>query len=385
MMYGLAMISRLYAHNFRCLENFELALGDLPSVLLIGRNGAGKSTVGAVLEVLQRIGRGTTRVGDLVKPRDLTRGRTDSPVRFEIEVSLKNRHYSYSVAFELPDGFRELRVLEERLSVDGKPIFSRELAQVRLARTGRTSEAGFRIDWHLVALPIVQDLSSNDPLFLFREWLANVLILRPVPSLMKGSSEDATLRPDTQVTNIGAWFAGINAHSPSAYSNIQNYLKELMPDFQEIKNPILLRDFRNLSFIFYDGVGSAELALEDMSDGERCFFVFALTIAANMAYGPVLCFWDEPDNFLAPAEIGPSIVALRKAFRDTGQLIVTSHNPEAIERFSDENTLVLYRNSHLEPTVKTSAAELRASKKFEGGFVDALRRGDIPPAGDPGA
>lgn len=82
------MIRRLYVHNFRCLENFELPIFGKSSALLIGKNGAGKSTVGLALEILQRIGRGTNRVGDLVKPKDLTRGRTDVPVRFEIEVEL---------------------------------------------------------------------------------------------------------------------------------------------------------------------------------------------------------------------------------------------------------------------------------------------------------
>jgi predicted ATPase len=371
------MITRLYAHNFRCLENFELSLGELRSVLLIGRNGAGKTTVGSVLEILQSIARGSSRVGDLIKPRDLTRGRSDSPVRFEIELVLKDLHYSYSIAFEFPEGFRELRVLEEKLSVDGKPILSRELAQVRQARVGRTSESNFRIDWHWVALPFVEVRTSNDPLFLFREWLANVLILRPVPALMQGASEGTTLRPNTQVTNIGAWFAGINSHSPSAYSTIQHYLNELMPDFREIKNPLFSKDFRNLSFLFSNELSSTELTLDDISDGERCFLVFALTIAANMAYGPVLCFWDEPDNFLAPEEIGPSVMALRKAFLRQGQLIITSHNPEAIRQFSDESTFFLYRHSHHEPTLKATVDELRRDKKFEGGLIDAVLRGDV--------
>lgn len=333
--------------------------------------------MGLALEVLQRIARGTNRVSDLVEPKDLTRGRTDTPIRFEIAVDLGKRHYLYSIAFEFPSGFRELRVLEERLLVDGKPIFSRDLAQVRLARSGQGAEANFRIDWHLVALPIVQEQSSTDPLFIFRDWLANILILRPVPSLVQGISEEDTLRPNIKMTNIGAWFSGIIGHSPSSYSKISEYLLEVMPDFQEVKNPVISKDSRSLSFYFSKDGQQAELSLEDISDGERCFFIFALTIAANSAYGPVLCFWDEPDNFLAPAEISPSILALRKAFRDAGQLIVTSHNPETIRRFSDENTLVLYRNSHLEPTVKTSVAEMRNSKKFEGGFVDALLRGDI--------
>jgi ABC-type polar amino acid transport system ATPase subunit len=76
------VIRRFYVHNFRCLENFELSLAGMSSVLLIGNNGSGKTTVGLALEILQRIARGTNRVGDLVKPKDLSRGRRDVPVRF---------------------------------------------------------------------------------------------------------------------------------------------------------------------------------------------------------------------------------------------------------------------------------------------------------------
>ena len=67
------VIRRLYVHNFRCLENFEPSVAGQSSVLLIGKNGSGKSTVAAALEILQGIGRGTSRVGDLVKLEDFTR------------------------------------------------------------------------------------------------------------------------------------------------------------------------------------------------------------------------------------------------------------------------------------------------------------------------
>jgi predicted ATPase len=66
------MMRRFYIHNFRCLENFELPVPGHSSVLLIGKNGSGKTTVGLALEILQRIARGTNRVDDLVKPKDLT-------------------------------------------------------------------------------------------------------------------------------------------------------------------------------------------------------------------------------------------------------------------------------------------------------------------------
>ena len=88
------MFERLYVHNFRCLENFELVLGSRPSTLLIERNGAGKSTVAFALEILQRIGRGEARVGVLVEPKDLTRGRADAPMRFEVDVKLEAKAYN---------------------------------------------------------------------------------------------------------------------------------------------------------------------------------------------------------------------------------------------------------------------------------------------------
>ena len=74
------------------------------SVLLIGNNGSGKTKVGLALEILQRIARGTNRVDDLVKPKDLARGREDVPMRFEIEVELDAKLYEYVIAFEFPVG-----------------------------------------------------------------------------------------------------------------------------------------------------------------------------------------------------------------------------------------------------------------------------------------
>ena len=168
-MYHLVVIRRLYIHNFRCLENFELPISGKSSALLIGKNGAGKSTVGVALEILQKIARGTNRVGELIKRKDITRGRTDVPVRFEVEVELKNTIYRYAVAFELREGeeFRELSIFEEQLFIDGDPLFNRQRAQVRLVRVGQEKDANFLIDWHMVALPIIQERSTNDPLFIF--------------------------------------------------------------------------------------------------------------------------------------------------------------------------------------------------------------------------
>lgn len=377
--YDASVIKRLYVHNFRCLENFDLPIAGLSSALLIGGNGSGKTTVGLALEILQRIARGANRVSELVKPKDLSRGRTDVPMRFEIEANLEARTYGYTIAFAVPEGSEELRVLEESLTVNGSPVYSRKRAQVRLAVSGKAEEAEFPIDPQLVALPMLGVRSSDDPLFVFVKWLALTLILRPVPGLILGASKGETLFPDARVTNLAAWFSALVGLRPSAYAEMDRYLKQLMPDLSEIQNPVVARDSRNLVVQFSNDLGSVALPFEDLSDGEKCFMICALVLAANSTYGPLLCFWDEPDSHLALSEVRQFVSALRKAFRAGGQFIATSHNPEVIRSFSDENTLVLSRRSHLEPTIVRPLAKVRASGEFSGDLVGALVRGDLEP------
>ena len=372
-MYHSGVIRRLYVHNFRCFENFELRLSGKPSSLLMGRNGAGKSTVGLALEVFQQLARGTNRVRQLMRPEDFTAGRVESPMRFEIEIELDAKVYEYSVAFDLPFGFRELRVFEERLIVDGRPLYTREVAKVHLFRAGQEKEANFSVDWHLIALPIIQEQSKTDPLYIFKNYLRQMVILQPIPSLMDGNSDDVTLQPSKDVKDFGNWFSGLLADYPAAYGKIDEYLKQVMPDLKDIKNPLIGTDSRSLEVQFEDGPRTLKLPFSALSWGEKCFMVSALVVASNSAYGPLLCFWDEPDNHLAIDEVGHFVMALRKAFQSGGQFIATSHNPEAIQRFSDENTFVLSRNNHFEPTVVRPLSELNVN----GDLVGSLVSGDL--------
>lgn len=369
------MLQRLYVHNFRCLENFELSLEGRPSTLLIGKNGAGKSTVGAALRVLQMIARGTNRVDDLIQASDFYGNRTDAPMRFEVRVVLDGKTFTYELAFELPEGFHELRVAEERLVLNGKQLYWRDRSDIRTGDSTRKKDTGFRLDWHLVALPVIQERSDTDPLHVFKDWLARILILAPIPGLISGDSEGVTLLPNREVTNFGAWFAGVLAYKPAAYSRVDSYLKKVMSDLYDIQNPIVGRDTRRLSIQFRGEREALTLPFSRISDGEKCYLIAALAIAANEAYGPLLCFWDEPDNHLALSEVGHFVMELRRAVERGGQLLVTSHEGEAIRRFPPESTLVLYRRSHFEPTQIRRASELKSN----GDLVNMLIRDDLVP------
>jgi ABC-type cobalamin/Fe3+-siderophores transport system ATPase subunit len=362
------VIRRFYVHNFRCLENFELPIAGQSSVLLIGKNGSGKTTVMRALEILQKIARGTNRVSQFVEPKDFGRGRTEVPMRFEIEVNLDGAGtFAYGIAFTCQNG-KEIRVVDEKLTVNGTVVISREPIRSLADAMRPGGLAPGLLDTHLVAFPMFAD----DRIRPFAQWLSRALLLRPIPSLIRGDYEQKTLEPDPQLADLGAWFAGLLDDTPSAYKAIDSYLKEVMPDLKAIRR----RESRNLVVQFSNEQGDVEVPFENLSDGEKCFVIGAFVLAANEEYEhPVFCFWDEPDNYLALSEVQHFVMALRRAFRSRGQFIATSHNPEAIRTFSDENTILLYRNSHLEPTIARPLDKI----KINGDLVGALTRGDLEP------
>ncbi|OIP68187.1 MAG: ATPase [Oscillatoriales cyanobacterium CG2_30_40_61] len=373
------MIQRLYVHNFKCLENFELIIKGMSSVLLIGKNGSGKSTISRALEILQTIGRGVNRMGELEKmklisPKDFARGRSDVPIRFEIEVLLNEKLYKYVLALELPERFKELRVFEEQLLVSGSPIYSRQGAQVTLYTSSQNREAQFLVDWHLVALPIIQEQSETDPLRIFKTWLARMIILAPIPSLMTGDSNGESLQPKRDGSNFGEWFSGLLSRYPAAYTQVDKYLREVIPDIQDFLNEQIGKDTKSMIVRFEANNANLSVDFQDLSDGEKCFFICAFVLAANKFYGPLFCFWDEPDNYLSLSEVGHFVMSLRRSFKNNGQILVTSHNEEAIRKFSEENIFVLDRKSHLEPTLVRLLSDISITPEL---LVDTLIRGDI--------
>ena len=50
-------------------------------------------------------------------------------MRLELQTVLDGHVFAYILALDLPGRFKELRVLEEALTVDGEPLYARELAK----------------------------------------------------------------------------------------------------------------------------------------------------------------------------------------------------------------------------------------------------------------
>ncbi|MGO8751543.1 MAG: AAA family ATPase [Thermoguttaceae bacterium] len=363
------MIERLYVHNFRCLENFTLDLAGRASSLVIGKNGAGKSTVLQCLRLIQSICRGSNRVGNRISASDFTQYRTDHPMRFEVELTLANKRFKYAVSFEWPANFREARILDESLSVDGNAIFTRHHSQIQLA--GGTS---FGLDWHIFALPVINERPGERAIQDIKAFFATMILIAPIPANMSGFSEEPSMELQGDAANYGSCLRALLGQRPAAYSDFDSYLKMVIPDFSAIENVERGESGTQLIVKFEQQNTGRSLSVEfkALSAGEQCFFLSAYIIASNMS-SPVFCMWDEPDNHLSLSEVGQFITGLRKMTNRSGQFVATTHHPETVRKFSDETTFVFTRKSHLDPTVVRPLADF----PYSGDLINALIRDEI--------
>jgi len=365
------MIERLYVHNYRCLENFTLDLAGQSSAVLIGKNGSGKSTTLNALGVFQQISHGPNRVKEVIRANDFTRRRRELPMRFEADVTLAGKRFKYSVSFEWPVDFHEARILEESLLRDGTDVFTRKQAQVQLA-----GGAAFGLDWHVFALPVINERPPERSIQDVKAFFSGMMLLAPIPQLMKGFSEEPATELDRHALNYASCLRAMLQQKPKAYSEFDSFVKGVMPDFSSIENVDRGKEGGSqltVTFEHPETRKAISFDFDDLSDGEKCFLLAAYIVAANAVGSPVVCMWDEPDNHLSLSEVGQFITALRKMTNRGGQFIAATHHPETVRKFSDENTLVLTRKSHFDPTV----VKPLSTYNYKGDLIHALIRDEI--------
>jgi len=364
------MIEQFSIQNFRCLESVTLDFAGKPSVLLLGKNGSGKSTVRHALAVLQQICRGSSRVDHLISQSDFAFHSLKRPIRFEIAVVLTGKRFVYAVAFDWPENFREARILQESLTVDGQVIFGREQAQVEL-----NGGSQFLLDWHVFALPVINEKPPEHSIKDLKNFLASLMLISPIPNRMDGFSNQSTDELQEDAENFASCLRGLLEKKPAAYSRFDSFITSVLPDFSSIENEDRGKEGKQLMVTFKhpDADQSLILPFEALSSGEKCYFLCAYLIAANAVGIPIFCFWDEPDNHLSIPEIGQFILSLRKMAKREGQFIATSHHPETVRKFSDETTLILRRQSHLEPTVLRYLKDMT----YNGDLIHALIRDEV--------
>lgn len=339
------MIQRLYVDNYKCLVNFEVQLNEL--TLLLGPNGSGKSSVLDVVYALRQLLSGVAKLTDaeILPSRTLTRWQTRPIQVFELDVELEGETLTYRLELEHDRGRRLARVQKERLSATGGPLFDFAGGEVQLYRDDHTPGPTFRSDWTESALARVQPTSSNPRLTHFLEFMRKILVcgLYPRRFAAEAASEDPLLERDGG--NFAAWYRHVFQERQDLVPGYVEALREVLDGFQGIRLEKVGEDTRAFRAVFEQDGERFELRLDELSDGERALVALYALVHVTAGQGYTL-FLDEPDNYVALAELQPWLRALDDACGEAlPQTVIASHHPELIDYLGGERGLLFARES----------------------------------------
>jgi predicted ATPase len=327
------MLTSLVVDNFRCFQNVEFR----PRVLhaVIGPNGTGKSSLFDVLKLIRSLVCDSVQVLDVVPTKSLTRWDQRDEQTFVIEAELDGDKYKYQFAVR-HDPVRYLARLEtERLSVNDQPRFSANLGEAQLYRDNGTAGPTVKLDWTRAGISLVAESPDNRQLTRFREWLKKMTFVGIAPSMIQGRSESESGVLGDYCVNFADWYRNLSQSSPAVVADSIDQLKEVIPGFRQIRLVGNVDRLRTCQVSFRDGNAGRgrEYACDfgELSEGQKCLIVL-YTVLYSMSEDPRTVLFDEPDNYVAAAEIQPFLSQLQAILDDGGsQAIIASHHPEIID------------------------------------------------------
>jgi predicted ATPase len=339
------MIKRLYIDNYKSLVNFELQLQEL--LLLLGPNGVGKTAVLDVIYAMRRLLSGEAKITDrdAFPSPTLTRWQKRDKQAFEVDVMLKGEELRYRLEVDHERATRRSRITLERLESNGKPLFVFKMGEVTLYRDDFSVGPTFGADWSESALARVPPRNENARITRFLDFMRKMIVcgLYPASFQTEASTEDSVLERDAH--NFAAWYRHVLLERQDLVPEFTKALMEVIDGFRGIRMEKVGLDTRALMVMFEQFGERYELRLDEISDGQRALIALysLVRLAAGQGYTLLL---DEPDNYLALAEIQPWLIELADACgKEVPQAVLCSHHPELIDYLGCDRGLVLKRES----------------------------------------
>jgi predicted ATPase len=338
------MLRRLFIDNYRCFVNFEFRPADVS--LLFGSNGAGKSTMLRVLEVLREIVDRGAAVHELLGA-SLPRWSTRRVQSFALSIELDDGLYEYSLQLNHSPVNERVNVASETLTLDGRPLYTYEDGIGTLFNELGESQA--KIPFSAERSFIADFEQAESKVSNFKRYLRAMWTFQLVPQIVRifSNRDEPYLAKDG--SNFVSWLRFLNEEIPSAKQQLDNRFKEIVPGFRYFAFNTV-GDQKGLFAAFGTDNGKEyRLSFIELSDGIRALaMMYSVVFALADSKGPKLVCFDEPGNFLALEEIQPWLQQLRDSVDDAkAQVIVVSHNPEVIDYLAADSVFRFDRKNEL--------------------------------------
>ena len=336
------MLTRVYVDNFRCFVNFEYKPGRRD--LILGANGSGKTSLVDVLLLLRNFAADGAFAGPWILFQR-TRWMEQARQTAELEFSLPEGRYRYRLVVEPWGEPPRPRVVSETVELDQRPIFEFLNGEVHLYNDRFEHKVTYEFDWFRGALATIIPRRDNAKLTRFKQAFANLLCFRINPFGMQSRAEMETPAPDAHLSNIASWYRHLVQTEPAQNAALLESLRDALDGFRYLQLEPAGENVRLLAAEFADDSGRpAKFYLHELSDGQRCLICLYTILQFLVAKGCTVLL-DEPDNFLSVREIQPFLTALSDAVQDgTGQVLLISHHPEALNQWAPENGVRFFRD-----------------------------------------
>jgi AAA15 family ATPase/GTPase len=330
------MLKRIYIDNYKCLVNFELRFDKMN--ILLGENGSGKSTVFETLQRMQSFIGGDAKVEALFPFTSRCRWQNSFLQTFEMELEEEDMGmYQYRLTIEHTQEGDKVRVKEEKLLLDGNPLFNFEGGEIRLYNDYYKPGPQYPFDWSQSVLATIYERKENTKLTQFKKQVAHMIITQVVPPMMQtDASERGDAKPSMFMQNFANWYRFIS-QDQGLVNRLIETLRGVLEKFDSFRfvpyGTLYLLETR----FQYEGLkNSVAYNLNELSDGQRVLLALYTLLEFERQNHSILCL-DEPDNFIALPEVQPWLTTLYDLCSENGtQALLISHHPEVIDLLSSQ-------------------------------------------------
>lgn len=368
------MIKYLYANNYKSFVNFRIDFDQ--SNLLIGKNGAGKSNVFALIASLRDIiNGGGQRLNELFPRLTLNRWMKSNIQTFELGIGNEEDHFVYKIEIEHDLEKSVNRIATEKVyhwdtviyqMINGNAeVLDDEGNNSRVLADSNTSGVAF--------VPID---GRHSLLGKFRNQIASIILCTPDPRKMTDIIQNDVYMPRTDFSNIASVYSGVVQLDPEIYKELAETYRDVSPGF--VKARISIEPFnKHLTLDYkYKDVDCSYL-FSELSDGEKMLFALYILLYGFIGKGMTVLL-DEPDNFLSLREIQPWCINVGSMLEKGGQCIMISHHPEVIDYMAETDGIWMTRLDSGEskitekPNVGVNEDLLTYSEMISRGLLDEI-------------
>jgi hypothetical protein len=358
------VLNRLVIQNYRAIADLTLDLGG--KNLLMGLNGAGKTSIFDVLAGIRELVVEGEKCENLFPLSSIPRWlRGDRPEayeqRFEMDFEAPQGVICYELVIEQDEAQARSRVGSECLKIDDVPIFTFREGRVQLYRRNYAPGPEYTFDWNRSAVGSVLR-PEIEQIAWFKERLRGIECVRIDAPRMAGRSEREEARPERDLSNFPSWYRRALIANTSAGASYLAAIREVIGGMDSLDLHELGQGIMVLRAAFNPpGPPSSPggkrrrtfwLGFDELSDGQRALIGLYALLHFMVREDVTLCI-DEPDNFVALAEIQPWLLGIQDRVDDIGaQVLIASHHPEMLDVLAPDYGIMLERDGSGPTTIR---------------------------------